>query len=522
MKKAFWFVQILFGVGLSANAFGCGVISPRHTGMRFFASYENGFYDSYGTGGNSVDISGCGPQSRGKYIMLAMGPDIISSDYHRANSYTGYFLNDRCSIVDSPLDPGRTITYEKKLAYYKNQTKTLQTCLEAVVVDHSRLGLNLPESQNGCTVLRTGKDSAVMRGGYCFLRISPDSEFKIQYNVRAECAQSKFLRDAGLAPIDFNSSVSLYLAGDASGHSTDLTQLEMIDTRFTIQPASDLIKLSTNFGSNTPRWPAAWVADVHMADFKIKSTDFPELATTFLIDNQCPTACKDGLCTGPCDFMIPGAAEGRLYKLPKSGKAEILDVWYQGGIVPAHWQGLIPGETHSFGYQPFVAGERYRLSFKFGFPDTYFRIAKDGFRQFLIKLSMPRAGDISVRALPALEPMTGLAALYRELPGVKPLPALQPHLRNLETSWQEPLATLASYLDFEGWPPYYEDICSTDLKKCLQPYNGGGQTMVSVDFTVTELTAPEYKVKDLIVRRESDILPIYERAVTKVPHVECQ
>jgi hypothetical protein len=489
--------------------------------MYFFTSYKDGTNVSYGAKGNRLEVGGCPATARGQYIMLAMGPDIINLSYQKGNSFTGHFLDDKCVLKDHQLDPSRIVPYQKKLDLYKKQTKLLNTCIEYEVTDKSRRGIHLPPSQPGCTVTKTGPNKAVGQGGYCFFRIQPDSEFEVHYNVRKECADAAFLKSEKLDPMDVNFGIHVYKAGDATGHSTDLTHIDLLDARMTIQPDEKMMPLSTNFGHLAPRWPTTWAPDVHVGHIKIQAGDFPTLDMGLLVDNQCPQKCVDGLCSGPCDYNSAIGTSIQLQGIEDPANPVLYGMWYQAGVAPAQWQGMISGEYQYIGMQPFEVGKRYRLRYNFAYPDTFYRIAKDGFKQFLIRMIHIRAAEVGVSSLPPLNELIGIEALYKKMPGVQPLPSLRYSARDMYTDFGESLATLASYLSFVGWPPYYENLCDPTLQNCGSPFEGTGTTEIDVEFTVAKLSEPNYKLKDIKITRRSPILPDYEITGAKLPSVQC-
>lgn len=517
-------ISMVVGFFFAESARACGVIAPKK--LQLLSSYQTGYAGSYSGEDTKFRVAGCDLTSRGKYIMLAMGPDLLNLEYYRANSYTGYFLDDRCRLEASTLPVAMQPSYEQKLDYYGKQAKVLNTCVEMVVTDESRMGIVFPTTQPGCEVVqRIDRNTVVVRGGYCYFRINPDMNMTAEYRVRPECAQRDFLLANGLNPMDVNFAVNLYVAGDASGHSTDLTHITLTDGRFTIEPEESLMRLSTSFGTGTPRWPVRMAPDFHLGKLEISgSTEAPTVRTGFLVDNRCSETCVDGLCSSPCDYSVPAAAEVGLYELRATGP-KLLDFWYQGAIAPPKWMGLVPGSERQLGMNPFQTGKSFRLSYKFAYPDTYYRLARDGFKQFLIQTISLSSSTVGSDTLPALAAMRGLRALYEKMPGTRPLPPLSGNWRQLVTSYADSLATLASYLDFEGWPPYYEEVCDQTLTTCLPPYRSLGQTHLTIDFKIAgyDVDTATYLLEDVEVARNSDVLsPYHVSGGTEIlPQVDC-
>jgi hypothetical protein len=431
-----------------------------------------------------------------KHLMLAHGPEFINAKFQTVSSFLGTLGNDYCEVKNSPIKNPQT--FEQKADYYKMQSDVLRKCLRYQV------------TELGPRPIR-------------YQRKQPDCKIEQVHELNPKCGDAEYLSWNKIEPMDYFIFSGLYIAGDASGHSMDLSPLDAARIRLTVEPWGNPFPMSIPYPYATS-WPVKLSSDYHMGNIKIfnsnNDNEAPVVDASLLVSNNCEKDCNRGNCASVCDFTTVTGAEMKLYELPKGKDPQFIDLWYAGGIVPAKWEGLLP-TSRQLQYNAFVPGRRYRLEADLSYPDMYYRLFKKGFEQLLVDLSSFKAGyslNGGSRDLPVLTPISAIKPSKMRIPVLKPYTGLGSG-GGLASIWTS-LDTMNAHFHMVGWPPYYEEFSWDNITRKI--LDGSNTTKVSVEFTIDSMNRGEEVVlSDITVTRKSNVLRNYRHRQQKLPRVEC-
>jgi hypothetical protein len=473
---------------------------------------------------NTATVSGFKRSDSGKYLMIGLGPESISAVYSTAVSYTGKFPDDMCKLEGGPLGVGLRSTDLKRSAFFR-QLILQEHCIRIMVRDAGASTLSLPAVQPNCIVERVDQSTVLASGGYCYFPVSPGSDFEVQFGLNPLCSSPQFLEQHAIDAQDIFLGAGFFLAGDASGYSTDLESIGFTRMRLTLEPSGKIFPVSMDDGSSTPLWPLRLSADVHMGDLRVlppppaAEDNAPVIDSSLLVRNICPSRCRLGICESECDFAAAAGAQMELYSLDRTGKERLLDIWYAGGVAPAQWEGMIPS-SYKLSNGALKFGERYRLVANFDYPGIYYQLLSGGFQQNLINLKVfSDASLASGRPLPTLGDMSASRSRMPGLPQVGGLPALG--ASDLGAPFQTALDTLKNMFNVPNWPPYYEEFCFGE-RGCLSLRSGSARTRVGIDFDYSGLDVNgEGSLRDIILWRKSEVLGDYQQRMLTPPKFRC-
>jgi hypothetical protein len=452
-----------------------------------------------------------------------MGPEFINVISGRSASFTGQLAPERCSIQDAPLALQRR-DWASKLSLYQQQTQQLHGCVQIRVHDPS--GLAVVPGQANCKVERVNDREVIASGGVCYFPISSVSNFELKYEINPQCADFSRIANlpspiappvAGhlkLAPLDIFGFGGFYVSGDSSGRSPQLKPIGSTALRLTIQPSSTDVRLSTDMGGGTPRWPVVAHPDVHMAAFDIfrrEGTSSAVLTTQLFAQNLCTDETKP-----ECRFSFPLGALFQLKQLKSDGRTMLLDQWYSGAIVPAFWQGFLPA-TREISFLDFREGRRYRLEADLTYMSMNYGLFKEGFKNYLVSLGLLKIDPD--QPLAPLRPIAKLPTLKGLIPSA-PLPDLKPLTPGGASDVSLELNRMRSLVTDVNWPPLYEKICAGE--KCLPALDGQAHLKVGLEFTIDKFENNHAAISDLRVWRESSLLSEYNIQTTKLMRPECK
>lgn len=475
---------------------------------------------------NIVTIYGFKAQEIRKYLMVSLGPRYTDLRYNTGTSFNGLILNDGCYVDNKPR--GFTArNYEQTLADYEEKTKLINRCVFMRVTDLSNRGLRLPRRQANCEVERIDANTVDVSSGFCFFGLNLDSYFNVEYRLRAECANPDFAAWSDLPYADISNFSGFYIAGDATGYSLDLTPIDGIDVQTTFEPPPGVVPLTADLGVNLPRYPAQAAVDFHMAQPRMiasgsNSAIGSTIETQLLVNNLCEDQCRNGICVNICDYRLPIGIEFRLFQTLPDGREAFLDIWYGAGVAPASWQGFMPF-SHTLPAQLLNEGESYRIQASLQYLSTYYKLAVDGFQQFLIDTS--KFSDLSnagAGVLPALDPLKDLQGLKGEVPTLKPLPGLLGGKNAFTTGFIRPLATLNSFIHLPKWPPYLKQVCDAQIRNCRDALTGDAQIEFDLRFTVSQKQAwQEIELTNVEASRRSNLLADQSTDFDAMPKISC-
>lgn len=296
----------------------------------------------------TISLDACSKTAKqDKYLMIAVAIEnfILSDDF------LTYSINDsdsgageNCSLDNNLFANVQGSSERRKRLDSKR--KFINSCLKVNVTDFSKTGLSIKDNQPGCKVTRVSQYAADFEGAFCFIKPKRDSLISLQFDVKKECLNNDFYKKNNIKFQDVLGIVSLYTAGDDSGSSGDLTNLKQSDFRVSVNTPEHVMATSTYNGDQKPTWPTVWsIPEVYFGKpsanlgvGKVDVLNFP-----LAVNNVCDTKCVGGLCSSACDYSQPVVGDFAIYEFNKKGKKELLASWFDGGVAPAQWQGLLKG-----------------------------------------------------------------------------------------------------------------------------------------------------------------------------------
>ena len=507
---------------LSAQVSSACVRLP-DTDIALIGSYQSGQQTSRGST-TEFKLGGCKP-FEGQYIVLTSAPVYTNPVFTKVSSPEAEIPEEVCYIDNSPFKVSKPqdVHYDE---FYQSQTKFLNTCMEVEVTDLSGLIDAKQPAQMNCEVTPVSLNKVIVKGPRCAFKISNKSEFVVNYRLNSSCLNKTFLKQVGeLRPMDIKADLGIYKTDDLTPNSPNYEILTLTDARVTLQPANDLIPVSTYSGTVGSEWPMQFGAQVELGRINLSTTKrlrgapYVYLRVPFLVNNNCKETCKDGLCTSPCDFYAPFNAEMSIAKKAANDTSfHGIDYWYQGSVAPPRFVGEMSlGKAIS---DPDIKiGDRYLITAKFSNPSMLYRTLNDQAKQLMIKLDPVYINTTSVGRASGL---TGLGTLLDIGSNFLLEPVELPTLGRLNEGEMDTSAMLRSLNAYIGiddtWPPYYTNVINEDQSDNA---NRVYQTL-KIGFKVTGITPTGAVVMgDLTYFKDSKIFGNYVKVVTNPPHVEC-
>lgn len=506
-------------VGLSSlfsfDAVAC--VRTPDSDIAIVGSYQAGTQSTRGRS-TEFNLPGCKPFN-GQFLVLVNAPIYTDPQFKSISSPEGELPEERCYIDKSPFTVSRPQDVHID-EFYQLQTKMLNSCLEAEVTDVR--GEIDTTSQINCEINKVAPNKVIARGPRCAFKIFEASEFKVNYRLNPLCLKKSFLQETGeLRPMDIKASLGIYKTTDLTPGSPDYDILTLTTARITLQPDRKLIPVSTYGGTVGSEWPMQYGAQVEMGKItlnktpRLHSTPYVFLRTPFLVNNNCPEKCNDGLCASPCEFYAPVAARMSLKKKAfNETNFHGIDYWYQGSIVPPKYVGEL-ALGRAINESEINVGDRYLLTAEFSSPALTYQTIVNEARQLLIKLipvSIPTRGVGRPGGLQGLE---GLGANI--VPNLGDLPVLGNIVDG--TSLEPLLASLNAYVaGDDSWPPYYSHVINGDESDNA---NHVFQTL-KIGFRVANISPYGMIALDhLVYMKDSKIFGSYEKPVTIPPQIKC-
>ena len=398
--------------------------------------------------------------------------------------------------------------YTEKLGIYEVKSKFIHQCLKMTVINKSKWPLKIPKNQENCKVEKVSESEYVLSGGMCFIETDDRTFFDMAYSIDSKCLENYKSEVKYVSDISF--ATSFYKAADASGHSTDLEHLSLKEMNFYKTPKSN-VPLTTAMSFNTPRWPSQFSSHIYPSGLEIEE-NFDEIKLNLKIFAS--SHCKEGKeDLNNCDFRSAFGVEASLIDMQNNN---LLAMDYLGSVIPGSWQGVIPINPLNILYNPFVEGNKYLLSMKLNFPDTYFRLAIKNLKNFLISGIKKKNKIIGLDGLPELDGLPSFGDM-EEMPEVAPIPGLEEYVDSDLLDYDDPLHTLLSYMSLPGWPPYYISICHPLLSNCHEIYSDKNDHKIEIEFTILE----NNEVKIEKVRQISKTFGNYDVVSPDLPKVNC-
>ena len=408
-----------------------------------------------------ISLNGCGKTARtDKYLMIA----IAVENFILSDEFLTYSINDsisgtgeQCSLDNNHFSNVQDSSERRKRLNQKR--KFLNKCLKVSVTDFSKSGLSIKDKQPGCKVTRISQFSADFEGAFCFIKPKKDSLISIQLDVKKECLSSSFYKENDIKFQDALSVLSLYTAGDDSGRSSDLTAIKQSDLRVSVNAPEKVISTSTYNGDQKPTWPTEWnIPEVYfgkpkvsMGIGKVDIFNFP-----LAVNNRCKEKCVDGLCSSSCDYSQPVVGDFAIFEVVK-GKKDLLYSWFDGGVAPAQWQGVLKGIGVKIPQNIIEMGKTYIVEADLSDQELNYLSFKGRIEKMLrmnnVIGEMNRSGS-RIRSINHINEIDDL----NNLPSINSISGIYFN-GNALSGVQDALGSMKLTFKNTFWPPYFEKTC---------------------------------------------------------------
>jgi hypothetical protein len=505
---------LILTCAFASPAFACKVNGTKFINMGVSTTEDR--YFSYGL--KYLDdiipysvVNNCGDTAaKRKYVMVAFGPEYVDlSDSIRGTNFNAQYEPAQCKIKNNPLKK-ITNDIENKKAFDK-KWKYISECIEVQVTELGEKPLSYPQEQEGCKITPISSRSAIFKGGYCFFKPSFDSEYNVLIGVSRACQNIAGYKDLGVNLQDVNAGISYYTSSEAKGDVPDLMAIGSTSIRVSTNPVLPVVQPSEDFGIVRPTFPEIYpVNDLHLGKiefFPLGDNDIG-VKTPFVISNFCKEVESNGLKSSVCDYATPVVAEVTL----KNSKGEVEATWFDGGVAPAQWQGILNGEGSKVAKHMLPTGKVYTL--EMNFTDPYYDYG------YFKKLVQNRIGAINIRM-----PILSNDGVIRDIPELKDIDFIDEMLEvspiaglNFKDKLQSLIASrkrLSGYFSTTMYPPIYTQACNMDSGECIKL----GKSFVT--FKATFLLNNDLSIGQLKVSRVSKLLGSYNKEINEQPEFNC-
>jgi hypothetical protein len=167
--------------------------------------------------------------------------------------------------------------------------------------------------------------------------------------------------------------------------------------------------------------------------------------------------------------------------------------------------------------QLLVPGHKYSIEIDLAYPDQYFNVFKQGFRQYLVDVA--DVADALVSAgfgtLPTLKPLPGAGGL----PDIPIMPPLGGLLDN-RVDVGDALSTLNRLVKFNGWPPFYESLCQGD--RCVDIRANKNTYKVGAEFEIVDFIEGEAALRGVTLWRKSALRGDARKSFPSTASLRCE
>lgn len=451
-------------------------------------------------------------EDSGRYLMISLGAVQWGKNTESKKNYIfDNFEPESCSLENSKSISSRGSLATK--ANFVRQYKFLRNCIDIHVVDIGGAPLIAKAEQEFCRVEHTGDGSATLHGDMCFLKIRSSNQFAIQPALKKECLDQAYLDQMGIEAQDMFANLNVMVASDDSGISTDVQHIGSRPVQINIAPRTGLLKLSEDIGRGVPQFTTDYNIDSDWGPIRIASD---EINLSFLVSNIVDKKCVNGACASTSNYTQPFFGQIELFKLKKNNSPELLDEWWDGGLVPPNWQGFVKGMRYRFAEDVITPGSRYRIVATFQNPADDYAIFLSGLKQMLIRQFSTEGATVGIDRIPALSALRDLGVI----PGFGGIAGLASNDQIVELS--ETIAGLDRIIFSPIWPPYYSSICDNQ-ENCMKIGNKKFHQRLVLEFTVAapDSSGDSFKVKDIQMRKDSPLYKGYPMQMTDFPDFKC-
>lgn len=515
--KALSFFTLLFIAMPFYSSLAC--IRTPDSDLAIAGSYQAGKQVYHG---KTTDYSfGSCKKFAGQYFVLVSAPTYTDPLLKTISAPEGELPEERCSIDHSPFKVSKPDDIGRE-DFYRAQTTFINTCLEAEVTDTRGEIDSL--SQINCEISQVASNKVIARGPRCAFKIYDNSNFVVHYRMNPECVNLSFLKEKGdIRPMDSKASLVILKLANLTPGSPDYDILGTINARISLQPGKELLPVAKYAGTVGSEWPMQYGTDIEFGKIilsrtlRLHNTPYIYLKTPFLVNNNCPEVCKNGLCTSPCDYYAPVAARMTLKKKAAGQDTfRAIDYWYQGNLVPSRFLGEL-----SFGRalpdEKINQGDEYVVVAEFSNPALTYKTIIDEAKQLMIKLTpvnIPTGGAGRPGGLEGLDILQGTNIVPYN-PGLLDLG----NIRDQQMGTDAFLGALNSLIGTDdSWPPYYSSIINDGLSDNPNRIF----LTLKVGFRIASVSpSGPVSVDNIQYSKESKIFGNYQKPVPIPPQIKC-
>lgn len=419
-----------------------------------------------------------------KYLMVAVSlENFVLSDEFLTYSINDELTNqgDSCSLDNAPIKIVQT--KEDRAKRLKTRRDLLNSCIVYQVTDFSKAGLEYPEKQPGCSLERISTNAANFKGPFCFFKPHVDSSLIVTMDVAPKCLSYEFFKSNNVELQDVLGLMAIYEAGDATGKNTDLTALKQFSYRVSVNAEPNLLATNIDSGDDRPTWPTTWpVSNLYLGQPKVMSgsTHYDEIFFPVFVSNICDKKCVDGLCSSACNYSQPVVGEYALYEM-KKGKKILVTAWFDGGVAPANWQGLLQGVGAKLQKGLLQAGIEYSVEVNFKDQELNYLGLKGRIEKQIQmnpnQIPGMRHGGVSINEIPTFNNIGEID----KLPVIKDIQGIFFNGKGF-TGVKDALRSISRFFKNSFWPPYFEKVCNASECVSSKKYEG---TLI-LDFVLKE------------------------------------
>lgn len=462
---------------LLSTVFACKLSSNSKELNITFSPFQNSKF-IYNEKGNELkdgikfDITDCTtPAANNEYLMISLGIENNMFD----DSVQSFSINDINTInskntkycrIENKYNDNSSISVDFLHKRLLNRRELFTKCTELKITDHSEKGLNIPEKQNGCIVNKIDEQTAIFEGYFCFTKPHIDSRLELKLSVKDKCLDKEFYKEQSMELQDVLATLDFYISGDDSGNSPKLKFIKDYKIKLTTT-AEGIIDSEKTVLINDPKWPTEWhVSDTQMGKIKVSGhgNELIKIDSSIFINNTCKKTCINGLCSSPCSYNQPIVGEYQLHEINKDGKKEFISLWYDGGITPSNWSGLINGAGHLLPKSTLKDKTVYELEINLEDQEYYYLMFKNSITSRL-KLNNKTIPKINREAsiLKSLDEFNSIEVLD-SLP-VFPVFDYLRFTGNTHVAVKNSVNSISRVFKDFLWPPHIQKYCHN--KKCI-------------------------------------------------------
>lgn len=455
---------------LSLNTLAClSVTAPKNLNISISPLSKSLFvYDENGVAKESmpeINAVDCLATAKNKhYTMFTVGIE----NYILTDQFLTYSINDRITYgskdfcrIENLDDTQGTLKDDREQRLLKRR-RVMNRCLTFEVKDRSKTGIEFPESQPGCRVERVDENTARFEGYFCFFKPKMDSALSLTPVISPKCLTNEFYKENQFELQDILASIGVYISGDATGRSSVLQYINDVKLRLNQSP-ENIIPVNKTVNPNAPKFPTNWrVKDINLGKIQIQQSKDTNLflGVPLFVRNSCEKSCNDGLCSSSCNYTQPVTAEFVLSEIEeKRNKKHYITSWFDGGVSPANWTGLITGIGTNITSSYIQEGKMYELEALLDDQEYNFMMFKGRIKSRLTlrPITIPRIRREG-KSLSALNPFAKIETL-KTLPTFPVFDTIR-FTGNSHVGVKNTVNSISRVFEDPIWPPYFNNYCA--------------------------------------------------------------